>query len=70
MLRKYVSLIRRYTDELQSGMWEGTTEYLNTYDQRQKEYTVKMNRLYKRLQQEHNFTKKKWYAFQEQSMTF
>lgn len=70
MLKLYALLIQRYIFDLQSGMWEGSTEYLIAYDTKQAEYTRKMDRLYKRLQREHNFDKQRFYALQDQSITF
>ena len=70
MLKLYALLIRKYMDDLQAGMWEGSSEYLAEYDRKQAEYTVKMERLYNRLQQEHNFNKQRFYALQDQAVMF
>lgn len=68
MLKVYALLIRKHTDTLQSGMY--TPEYIQEYDTKQAEYANNMNKLYRRLKREYGFSREKFYALQEQSMTF
>ena len=68
MMKVYALLIRKWMDELQEGQWEGTIEYLEKCDQKQQEYTYKMNKLYSRLKREYGFNKEKFYALQDQAV--
>ncbi|MBD1379168.1 hypothetical protein [Metabacillus arenae] len=69
-LKTYALLIRKWMDDLQTGAYEGSSEYFTNYDLKQQEYTNNMNKLYKRLQREYNFTKEKFYALQDQAVMF
>lgn len=69
-LKTYALLIRKWMDELQSGMYEGSSEFYAAYDRKQAAYTNNMNKLYKRLEREYGFTKDKFYALQDQAVMF
>lgn len=69
-LKTYALLIRKWMDDLQSGMYELSVNRLNEYDMKQAAYTKNMDRLFKRLQREHDFDKEKFYALQDQAVTF
>jgi hypothetical protein len=68
MLKVYALLINKWVNELYVGVWDGTIEHMEKFEQKQKEYTSKMNKLYKRLQREHGFDKEKFYALQDQAL--
>ncbi len=64
----YALLIRKYNDDLQSLAWNRNI-HIDVLQLKEKEYQRKMNRIYRRLHREYNFTKQKFYALQEQSLT-
>ncbi|PAD70690.1 hypothetical protein CHH83_02480 [Bacillus sp. 7586-K] len=68
--KTYALLIRKWMDDLQSGMYELSVNSQNEYDMKQAEYTKNMDRLFKRLQREHGFDKQKFYALQDQAVMF
>jgi hypothetical protein len=69
-MKTYANLIRKYMDDLQSGMWDGTIEHMNNYELKQNTYTNKMDKLYNRLKREYGFSKEKFYALQDQAVMF
>lgn len=69
-LKTYALLIRKWMDDLQSGMYELSVSSLNEYDMKEAAYTKNMDRLFKRLQREQGFNKEKFYALQDQAVMF
>ncbi|MNG04078.1 hypothetical protein D3C84_871840 [compost metagenome] len=67
-LKTYALLINRWMMDLQSGMYQinNTKDYVTKHI----EYTENMDKLYKRLQREYNFTKEKFYQLQDQAVMF
>lgn len=59
----YLRLIRKYMDDYQEFGWlqKGDIEL------KQKEYDRNMDRVFNRLQREHNFNRQKFYELQEQA---
>jgi hypothetical protein len=67
---KYAMLIRKYMDTLQDDIYIDSIEKYAIHDRKEAEYTYNMDRLYNRLQREHNFNKEKFYALQDQAVMF
>lgn len=62
----YLRLIRKYMDDFQEFGWfqKGDIEL------KQKEYDRNMDRVFNRLQREHNFNRQKFYELQEQAQSW
>lgn len=59
----YLRLIRKYMDDCQEFGWSQKGDI----ELKQKEYDRNMDRVFNRLQREHNFNRQKFYELQEQA---
>lgn len=59
----YLRLIRKYMDDFQEFGWSQKGDI----ELKQKEYDRNMDRVFNRLQREHNFNRQKFYEIQEQA---
>jgi hypothetical protein len=66
----YALLIQKYTLDLQFNLFTTGHHLGGVREQLRKDYDIKMNRLYNRLQKYHNISEKKFIQLKEQAMTF
>lgn len=70
MMRVYALLIQKYNFELQDKVIEVGLSQLEMLQEMEKDYRVKMGKLYNRLNKYHGFDKQKFYSLQDQALMF
>jgi hypothetical protein len=70
MLKTYALLIQKYNFDLQDKVIAAGLSQMELLEEMEKEYRVKMGKLYNRLVKYHGFDKKKFYLLQDQALMF
>jgi hypothetical protein len=70
MMKVYALLIQKYLFELQDKAVELGFTQVEMLDEMERDYRIKMEKLYNRLLKYYGFDKKKFYALQDQAVTF
>jgi hypothetical protein len=70
MMKVYALLIQKYNFDLQDKVIEVGMSHLELVEEIYNSHQEKMKRLFDRLQKYHNFDKKKFWALQDQAVTF
>ncbi|MCP1159377.1 MULTISPECIES: hypothetical protein [Bacillus] len=70
MLKTYALLIRKWMDDIKFQCWNLNFTHDHLIDVIHGQYEAKMQRLFKRLEKQYGFDKAKFYALQEQAMSF